>query len=198
MQAILIFENFLGDTITAATMQRQALSSLQKPCIAFNARARITSSRVNTARPLAVRAGLNDIINSVSVAIQNSPLSKGKAALAKLQAGDFDEKTVGAQVDALIAENPVMVFSFSTCPFCVKAKNILDKSGVSYKAIELNQMGPEGMAIRAVLAERTGRTSMPNIWIGGQGIGGCNDGPGIATLQSKGELIPMLQSAGAL
>lgn len=30
------------------------------------------------------------------------------------------------------------------------------------------------------------------------GIGGCNDGPGLMTLQRKGELVPMLESAGAL
>lgn len=145
-----------------------------------------------------MRAGLNDIINKVSVAIQNSPLSKGKAALAKLQAGDFDQQAVESKVDAYISENPVMIFSFSTCPFCIRGKKILEDLGVKYTAIELNQMGSDGMAIRAVLAERTGRTSMPNIWIGGQGIGGCNDGPGIATLQANGELIPMLQKAGAL
>jgi len=59
-------------------------------------------------------------------------------------------------------------------------------------------MGDEGKQIRAVLAERTRRTSMPNIFIGGQGVGGCNDGPGIMTLQKQGELVPMLQKAGAM
>lgn len=101
-------------------------------------------------------------------------------------------------MDKLIAENPVVVFSFSTCPFCVKAKGILDASGAKYVALELNQMGAEGMQLRSVLAERTGRTSMPNIWIGGKGIGGCNDGPGIATLQRNGELEGMLKAAGAI
>ena len=90
------------------------------------------------------------------------------------------------------------MFSFSTCPFCKKAKAVLDKAGVKYTAIELNEMGSQGMAIRSELAQRTGRTSMPNIFIGGVGVGGCNDGPGIMTLQSNGELIPMLQKAGAL
>ncbi len=39
---------------------------------------------------------------------------------------------------------------------------------------------------------------MPNIWISQKPIGGCNDGPGLLTLDRKGELRPMLQSAGAL
>lgn len=97
-----------------------------------------------------MRAGLNDVINNVTIAIQNSPLAKGKAALAKLQAGQFDEIETGSKIDELIAGNPVVVFSFSSCPFCVKAKKILDDANVKYKAIELNQMGAEGMAIRAV------------------------------------------------
>ncbi len=59
-------------------------------------------------------------------------------------------------------------------------------------------MGQEGYALRAELAARTGRTSVPNIWIKGESIGGCNDGPGILTLQASGELLPKLKAAGAL
>jgi glutaredoxin 3 len=39
---------------------------------------------------------------------------------------------------------------------------------------------------------------MPNIFIDGKGVGGCNDGPGVATLQKQGQLVPMLKAAGAL
>ena len=39
---------------------------------------------------------------------------------------------------------------------------------------------------------------MPSIWIGGQGIGGCNDGPGIMPLKKSGELFKMLEAAGAV
>jgi len=70
--------------------------------------------------------------------------------------------------------------------------------GVSFQAIELDQMGDEGKALRAQLGEMTGRTSVPNIWIAGEGIGGCNDGPGIMTLQREGKLEGILKQAGAL
>lgn len=148
-------------------------------------------------RCTAVRADFTEMINKVTVAIQNSPLAQGKKALAKLQAGDYDVGAIRGKLETLITDNGVMVFSFSTCPFCVKAKKILDDAGAKYTAIELDQV-PDGYALRAELAEKTGRTSMPNIWIGGTGIGGCNDGPGIATLQANGELMPMLQKAGAV
>jgi hypothetical protein len=39
---------------------------------------------------------------------------------------------------------------------------------------------------------------MPNIFIKGACVGGCNDGPGVMTLQREGKLVPMLQEAGAL
>lgn len=70
--------------------------------------------------------------------------------------------------------------------------------GVSFQAIELDQMGDEGKALRAQLGVMTGRTSVPNIWIAGEGIGGCNDGPGIMTLQREGKLEGILKQAGAL
>ena len=39
---------------------------------------------------------------------------------------------------------------------------------------------------------------MPNVFIGGTSCGGCNDGPGIATLHKEGRLVPLLKSVGAL
>ena len=137
------------------------------------------------------------LINNLTVAIQSSPLAEGKKALAVAQAGSYDEAAVAAQLETYISDNAVMIFSFSTCPFCKNAKRLLDDMDVSYKAIELNEV-EGGMAIRAELAKKTGRTSMPNIWIGGQGIGGCNDGPGIMTLKKSGELFKMLEKAGAV
>lgn len=59
---------------------------------------------------------------------------------------------------------------------------------------------PGGYATRAELAEITGRTSVPAIFVGGEFIGGCNDGGmgGIMTLDKAGELGPMLKKAGAI
>ena len=70
--------------------------------------------------------------------------------------------------------------------------------GVEFKAFELNEMGDEGKALRAELAERTGRTSVPSPFIAGEGIGGCNDGPGLIPLKESGKLDEMLKAAGAI
>jgi glutaredoxin-related protein len=50
------------------------------------------------------------------------------------------------------------------------------------------------------MGEILGRTSVPAIWINGQFIGGCNDGPmgGIVSLNDSGKLDAMLSAAGAI
>ena len=77
----------------------------------------------------------------------------------------------------------------------------MDEKGVKYSAIELDKE-EDGKAIRAVMGDLLGRTSVPAIWIKGTFIGGFNDGPseynGLNTLNTKGELDGMLKAAGAI
>jgi glutaredoxin 3 len=138
-------------------------------------------------------------INVLQEAIQSSPIATFKKELAKLQAGSYDPVQTRAEIDSMLAANPAVVFSFTTCPFCIKAKQLLDETGASYKAVELNVI-PNGYALRAELAGMTGRTSVPAVFIKGQFAGGCNDGGmgGVITLNSQGRLRTMLADAGAL
>jgi glutaredoxin 3 len=101
-------------------------------------------------------------------------LNEGKKKLVKSQAGNYDADAIQSKINNLIKENPVFMFSFTTCPFCIKAKAILDEKGAKYKVVELD-ISPDGKAIRAELADLVGRTSVPAIWIGGTFVGGCND-----------------------
>ena len=50
------------------------------------------------------------------------------------------------------------------------------------------------------LAEKTGRTSVPALYVGGEFVGGCNDGGmgGVMTLDREGRLKPLFSAAGAL
>ncbi|RWW22953.1 hypothetical protein GW17_00012820, partial [Ensete ventricosum] len=59
------------------------------------------------------------------------------------------------------------------CPFCVKVKQLLDQLGIRYKAIELNFQS-DGPDMQAALAEWTGQRTVPNVFIGGKHIGGCD------------------------
>ena len=117
----------------------------------------------------------------------------------KSLAGDYDASAIRGKMDNLINENPVLMFSFTTWPYCIKAKAILDEKGAKYKVLELDQLD-DGKAIRAEMGDLLGRTSVPAIWISGEFIGGCNDGPmgGINTLNANNKLDGMLKAAGAM
>uniref|UniRef100_A0A7S4B3Q8 Glutaredoxin domain-containing protein n=1 Tax=Chrysotila carterae TaxID=13221 RepID=A0A7S4B3Q8_CHRCT len=116
---------------------------------------------------------------------------------AELVAGDFDEVKVDARIDSLVQSAPVVMFSFTSCPFCKKAKEALDSRGITYSVVELDE-DAQGPAIRARLGARTSRTSVPSIWIGGDCIGGLNDGfPGLLPLVDSGKLEPRLNAAQA-
>lgn len=127
--------------------------------------------------------------------------NEGKKAFVKSLAGDYDAIAVRTKIDSLIKDNSVLMLSFTTCPYCIKAKSILDDKGAKYKVIELDKES-DGKAVRAEMGTMLGRTSVPAIWINGVFIGGCNDGPseynGINNLNSQNKLDGMLKSAGAI
>lgn len=125
--------------------------------------------------------------------------NKGKKALVRSLAGDYDQATIRARLDGLIKENPVLVLTFETCPYCVKAKAILDAKQCKYTEVDLTK-DPDGKALRAEMGEIVGRTSVPAIWIDAIFIGGCNDGPmgGVSTLNDSGELDRMLSAVSAI
>jgi glutaredoxin 3 len=64
-----------------------------------------------------------------------------------------------------------MVFSKSYCPYCKMTKTTLTEMGALFKAYELDLEG-DGKDVQKLLAEMTGQKSVPNIFIGGQHIGG--------------------------
>ena len=53
-----------------------------------------------------------DLANGVQNLLQNSPLNEGKKAVVRALAGPYDAAAVGAKLDALIAEEPVLMLSF--------------------------------------------------------------------------------------
>jgi len=59
---------------------------------------------------------------------------------------------------------------------------------------------PDGKALRAEMGDLVGRTSVPAIWIDGNFVGGCNDGPmgGLVSLEESGKLDGMLSAVGAI
>ncbi len=79
----------------------------------------------------------------------------------------------------------VTIYTTLTCPFCYKAKRLLNKLGVSYKEISVD-LKPR---LREEMAVKAGKTSVPQIWFGDSHIGGCDD---LYALHDAGSLFKAL------
>lgn len=84
--------------------------------------------------------------------------------------------------------DPVLIYTTPICPYCVRAKQILNKKGATFREIDVSN-DPEK---RAYLVEATGQRTVPQIFIAGQSIGGCDD---MIALDRAGKLDGMLQRA---
>jgi glutaredoxin 3 len=80
----------------------------------------------------------------------------------------------------------VEVYTQPWCPFCERAVHILTTKGVAFREID----APNGSAERQQARERSGgRTTVPQIFIGGQHVGGCDD---LVALDRAGKLNSLL------
>lgn len=80
----------------------------------------------------------------------------------------------------------VEIYTWSMCPFCIRAKSLLNKKGVEFTEYCID--GDE--SARAKMAQRAnGRRSLPQIFINDQHIGGCDD---LYALNAQGKLDPLL------
>ncbi|KAI8052196.1 glutaredoxin-1 [Syncephalis plumigaleata] len=96
-------------------------------------------------------------------------------------------------VQRAINGNKVVVFSKTWCPYCVRAKEILQEERVNALSIELNE-NEKGADIQAYLAHTTGQSTVPSTVGEKIHIGGCSDLEG---LQSNGQLRKLLADAKA-
>ncbi|KAI8364074.1 thioredoxin-like protein [Blakeslea trispora] len=92
-------------------------------------------------------------------------------------------------VEEIINSNKIAVFSKSYCPYCQKAKRLLQELDYEFFAIELDTKD-EGAAIQQYLQDKTGQRTVPNIFINQQHIGGCDD---LFSAKSSGKLQKLLQ-----
>ena len=84
-----------------------------------------------------------------------------------------------------------------TCPYCKKAKELLTELKAKYEVVEVDALeGKDGFAMRVELDKWTGRSTVPNIFIGGKPVGGFTDG--VEQLHKEGKLVGLLKEAGAL
>ena len=83
------------------------------------------------------------------------------------------------------AVRKVLLYTTQYCPFCVMAKRLLARKGVSYEEIAVDS----DPGLRQEIIRKTGRRTVPVIFIGERHIGGFEE---MAALDRKGELDPLL------
>jgi glutaredoxin 3 len=80
----------------------------------------------------------------------------------------------------------VVMYSTKVCPFCVRAEQLLKQRGVT----EIEKIFIDTDPVkRDEMMARTGRRTVPQIYIGETHVGGCDD---LYALDQKGELMPLL------
>eukprot|EP01039_Chlorochromonas_danica_P010591 gene10589-11737_t len=101
---------------------------------------------------------------------------------------DIEAGAVETRVSQLIASNDVIVFSKTTCPFCTELKRTLVSYGVAFAVFEIDET-EVGNEILSSLSQKSGITTVPNLFIKGESYGGCTD---VKALEHSGKLFGIL------
>jgi len=78
---------------------------------------------------------------------------------------DGEEEDPFKIIDLMISRNTVAIFTKSFCPHCKRLKEYFTDKRVAFKTLDLDLMGMQGAEIQAILKERTGQSSVPNVWV---------------------------------
>ena len=81
----------------------------------------------------------------------------------------------------------VLMYCTAACPFCQSAERLLVEKGATIEKVRVD-LEPER---RGEMTQRSGRRTVPQIWIGERHIGGCDD---LYALDRKGGLDPLLKA----
>lgn len=84
----------------------------------------------------------------------------------------------------------VEIYTWRFCPFCIRAKQLLDRKGVTYTEYVID--GDEDARDAMVARGSDGKRSVPQIFIDGAHVGGCDD---LYALERQGRLDPLLAVA---
>lgn len=80
----------------------------------------------------------------------------------------------------------VVLYTTPWCPYCLRAKHLLKSKGVTFTDIDVSG----NPALRQDMEQRSGRHTVPQIWIGSTHVGGCDD---LYALERQGKLDALLQ-----
>lgn len=94
-------------------------------------------------------------------------------------------------VQSLIKEKPIFIASKTYCPYCTSTKNTINAITQDAYILELDNE-ENGADIQEALYEITKQRTVPNVFIGGEHIGGNSD---VQALSSKDQLAPKIKAA---
>ncbi len=146
-----------------------------------------------------IEADMNDAEWEISRSTPFARFDAASPAPAAAAAADapLDPEAV-AFVDKALAENPVAFFALEWCEFCWSARKMFKELGVDYTAFDLDsvafQKNDMGGKIRAVLKAKIGSPTIPQVFVGGEHIGGATE---CFDAFNDGSLKDKLEKAGA-
>ena len=82
----------------------------------------------------------------------------------------------------------VLMYCTAACPFCQSAERLLEQKGARVEKVRVD-LEP---ARRGEMMQKSGRRTVPQIWIGERHVGGCDD---LYALERAGELDPLLKAS---
>ena len=80
----------------------------------------------------------------------------------------------------------ITIYTKAFCPYCTRAKRLLDDKGAAYDEIDITMGGPKR---QEMLGRANGRTTVPQIFVGDTHVGGSDD---LAALERAGKLDALL------
>jgi cysteine synthase A len=109
---------------------------------------------------------------------RSTPTCRFDAVAAKPESAHVQIDTEAERFVAdIIRSEPVVVFALEWCEFCWAVRRFFAQCGIAHRSVEVDsteyQSRDLGSRIRAVLAKRAGATTIPQVFIGGEALGGC-------------------------
>jgi cysteine synthase A len=97
----------------------------------------------------------------------------------------------------VVREQPVVLFALEWCEFCWAVRKLFARLAIPYESVDLDAVAFQdddmGMKIRAALRAETGTPTIPQVFIGGERIGGCTD---LFDAMRNGDMQRRLEAAG--
>ncbi|XP_025944913.1 glutaredoxin 2 [Apteryx mantelli] len=92
------------------------------------------------------------------------------------------------QIQEIISDNCVVIFSKTTCFYCKMAKKLFEGMNVNYTAVELD-VNKNGSQFQDILEQMTGGRTVPRVFVNGTFVGGATD---TQRLHEEGKLLPLV------